>query len=319
MVFYSEWAALSRQERIALPSELAGESGSRLDPKSLREERDHLVTALAWGRCCRWTVITPRLASIQVLFLKAVLFFGSGRRHHQGGSGGGAGFVIRAVFPKGEQQHGEFAGDGDDGAFLLPRAAGAGETPSVFAQRAGRAEGAQDVMRGADEQAAHQTVTALADAQLFVGAPALVAAGTQTQIRPNVPPAPEPLRVADLQDEAQRGERADAGNLLEPLRGGILLFTALHQVVFHPLDLFGDVGEDSEQGLNHRQTIRRDVGQRRFVKRFAGGVAHRMAETLEGEADGVDEVDAGADEGIAQFEAEQIVLGLGRAVLDGMQ
>ncbi len=32
--FYSEWAALARPERIALPSELAGESGSWLDPMS---------------------------------------------------------------------------------------------------------------------------------------------------------------------------------------------------------------------------------------------------------------------------------------------
>jgi hypothetical protein len=55
-------------ERIALPSELAGESGSRLDPKSLREERDHLVIGLALRRLCRWAVITPRLASIQILF-----------------------------------------------------------------------------------------------------------------------------------------------------------------------------------------------------------------------------------------------------------
>ena len=44
-----------------------------------------------------------------------------------------------------------------------------------------------------------------------------------------------------------------------------------------------------------------------------------MAEALEGETDGVDEVDAGADEGIAELEAEQIMLGLGGAVLDGME
>ncbi len=44
-----------------------------------------------------------------------------------------------------------------------------------------------------------------------------------------------------------------------------------------------------------------------------------MAKALEGEADGVDEVDAGADEGVAKFEAEQIMLGLGGTVLDGMQ
>jgi hypothetical protein len=60
---------LARQERIALPSELAVERGSRLDPKSLQqEERDHLVSGLALRRLCRWTVIAPRLASIQILF-----------------------------------------------------------------------------------------------------------------------------------------------------------------------------------------------------------------------------------------------------------
>jgi hypothetical protein len=41
-------------------------SGSRLDPMSLQVERDHLVTGLALWRLCRWTVITPRLASIQM-------------------------------------------------------------------------------------------------------------------------------------------------------------------------------------------------------------------------------------------------------------
>jgi|ERR1035437_3671641 hypothetical protein len=65
---------LARRERIALPSELAHKSGSWLDPKSLLEERDHLVIGLALRRLCRWTVITPRLASIPSLLLKAVLF-----------------------------------------------------------------------------------------------------------------------------------------------------------------------------------------------------------------------------------------------------
>ncbi len=44
-----------------------------------------------------------------------------------------------------------------------------------------------------------------------------------------------------------------------------------------------------------------------------------MAQALEGEADGVDEVDAGAHQGVAQLEAQQIMLGLGGAVLDGME
>ena len=37
---------MARRERIALPSELAGKSGSRLDPKSLLGEGDHLVSGL---------------------------------------------------------------------------------------------------------------------------------------------------------------------------------------------------------------------------------------------------------------------------------
>ncbi len=68
--------ALARQERIALPSELARESGSRFDPMSLeREECDHLVNGLASRRRCRRTVITPRLASIQMLLLKVFLLW----------------------------------------------------------------------------------------------------------------------------------------------------------------------------------------------------------------------------------------------------
>ena len=65
------------QERIALPSELTHESGSRFDPMALeREECDHLVIGLALRRLCRRTVITPRLASIPSLFIKScfVLF-----------------------------------------------------------------------------------------------------------------------------------------------------------------------------------------------------------------------------------------------------
>ena len=44
-----------------------------------------------------------------------------------------------------------------------------------------------------------------------------------------------------------------------------------------------------------------------------------MAETLEGEADSIDEVDAGAHQSIAQLQPQQIMLGLGTTVLDGMQ
>jgi hypothetical protein len=65
---------LARREWISLPYELARESGSRLDPMSLRAERDHLVIGLALRRRCRRTVITPRSASIPIFLLKAFLF-----------------------------------------------------------------------------------------------------------------------------------------------------------------------------------------------------------------------------------------------------
>jgi hypothetical protein len=44
-----------------------------------------------------------------------------------------------------------------------------------------------------------------------------------------------------------------------------------------------------------------------------------MTQALEGEPDGVDEVDAGAHEGVAELEAEQIVPGLGGAVFNRME
>lgn len=71
MVFYLGGASLARREWISLPYELACASGSRLDPMSLRAERDHLVIGLAWQRLCRRTVITPRLASIPNSFIKS--------------------------------------------------------------------------------------------------------------------------------------------------------------------------------------------------------------------------------------------------------
>src|SRR5271168_1390672 len=73
--FWLEGATLARREWISLPYELARESGSRLDPMSLRAECDHLVIGLALWRLCRRTVITPRLASIPNSFIKSLFVF----------------------------------------------------------------------------------------------------------------------------------------------------------------------------------------------------------------------------------------------------
>jgi hypothetical protein len=73
IVFWLEGATLARREWISLPYELARESGSRLDPMSLRAECDHLVIGLALRRLARRTVITPRLASIPNSFIKSFL------------------------------------------------------------------------------------------------------------------------------------------------------------------------------------------------------------------------------------------------------
>src|SRR5271163_886449 len=74
IVFWLEGATLARREWISLPYELTRESGSRLDPMSLRAECDHLVSGLALRRRCRRNVITPRLASIPNFLLKAFWF-----------------------------------------------------------------------------------------------------------------------------------------------------------------------------------------------------------------------------------------------------
>ena len=118
--------------------------------------------------------------------------------------------------------------------------------------------------------------------------------------------------------EAQGGERPHAGDLLQALGDGIIALAARHQAAFQGFDLFGEHGEHRQHGLHHRQAVGGHGGQNAFVKRFGRGIADRVAEALEGEAHGVDEVDAGAHQAVAQLEAEQIVLGLGGAVLQGM-
>ena len=247
-----------------------------------------------------------------------LVFSGSGRHQHQRRGGGHAGFVIRAVFPEAQQQHRQLAGHGHDGAFLFADA-GAGEVLAVGAQGTGRTERAEDVMRGADQQFSQQAVAAFADAQLFVRAPALVAARTKTEIRPDVAAAAKARRLADLQHEAHGRERPHAGDLLEALGDGIIHFATRDQAAFQGFDLFGDQGQHRQHRLDHRQTIGGHNGQDVFMKRLRRRIADRVAEALEREPHGVDEVHAGAHQAVAQFEAEEIVLGLGGAVLQGME
>ena len=65
-------AVVARREGTALPSELARKNGSRLDPKFLREERDHLVIGLASRRlllgvvCCNIDPAMSRQVETQV-------------------------------------------------------------------------------------------------------------------------------------------------------------------------------------------------------------------------------------------------------------
>ena len=103
-----------------LPSELAGAVHGWI-----RSPRGRSVTIWLAGSPCGGSVAGPSsLRDQRPFFLLKVFCFGSSRCPHQGGTDGGAGFVVGAVFPKRQQQHGEFAGHRDDGAFLFTGAAG---------------------------------------------------------------------------------------------------------------------------------------------------------------------------------------------------
>ena len=60
--------------------------------------------------------------------------------------------------PQSMQQHSELAGDRDGGAFLGGFAAPLGELEAVSSQVAVGSEGAEDVVRGWDEQLAHEGI-----------------------------------------------------------------------------------------------------------------------------------------------------------------
>jgi hypothetical protein len=106
---------------------------------------------------------------------------------------------------------------------------------------------------------------------------------------------------------------------LEALGDGIIFFAARDQAAFQGFNLFGEQGQHRQHGLHHRQTIGGHRRQDVFVKRLRRRIADRVAEAFEGEADGVDEVDAGAHQAVAQLQAQQIVLGLGGTVLERME
>ena len=223
---------------------------------------------------CGGAVAGPASLLNQRPFKNGFGFLGLGRHQHQRGRGGHARFVIRAVFPQAHQQHRQLAGHGHHRASLFA-GADAGEMLAVGAQRTDRAERPEDIMRGAHQQSSQQAVAAFADAQLFVRAAALVAARAQAQIWPHVAAAAEARRLADLQHEAQRGERAHAGDLLEALGDGISIFAARDQVAFQGFDLFGKVAQDGEHRLDHRQTVGGHRRQNAFVKCLRRRIADR--------------------------------------------
>jgi len=131
--------------------------------------------------------------------------------------------------------------------------------------------------------------------------------------------AGRPVRRRRRREASAITRWAHAGNLLEALGDGIILFAARHQAAFQDFDLLGKQGQHREHGLHHRQAVGGHGGQNVFVKRRRGRIADRVAEAFEGETHGVDEADPGAHQAVTELEAEQIVLGLGGAVLNRMQ
>ena len=79
------------------------------------------------------------------------------------------------VFPKTQQQYGEFSRHRHRGPLLCPRCSILRQHQAISAQSALPTEGTEDVLRGANEQSAQVGVATFGDAQLWIALPTLIA------------------------------------------------------------------------------------------------------------------------------------------------
>lgn len=155
--------------------------------------------------------------------------------------------VVVSCFPEREQQDGELAGDGDDGAFLGGFSSASGEAQSGFAECGGRAEWAEDVVGAVDEETAQLGVAGFGDGELLVGLAGLVASGDESEVGADVAGAGESLGVFEGEDEAEGGDGADTGDLLEALGDGVLGLGEGFELLFKGFDLAVEMFKAQEQ------------------------------------------------------------------------
>ena len=173
-------------------------------------------------------------------------------------------------------------------------------------------------MGAVDEEAAQLGVACFGDGELFVALAGLVAAGDESEVGSDVAGAGEALGVFEGENKAEGGDGADAGNLLEALGDGVLGLAQGFQLLFKCFDLAVEVFEAQEQGFDEGTVGGFELKAGFFgegVGFDAGG--QEDAETFKQATGGVDEVDAGAHKGFADFEGDEGALSVFGAVLDG--
>jgi pimeloyl-ACP methyl ester carboxylesterase len=228
-----------------------------------------------------------------------------------------AGHIAFLGPPQMVQEDGELPRDGDDRAFLRGFAAARGEPEAPAAQISVGAEGAEDVLGTADQEASQQEITRFRDMTFRIARARRAPPRTQTEIAADGATGGEAGGIFQREDEAERRQRGDAGDLREGLR---FLICCRDQLLHRAIGLANLAGQRGDL-LEHRRELRSERdGQRRG--RLTREALRRTARQAAADGFGapphmIHEQRAGADQRVARAHLAQRDLRVGAPMVDG--
>jgi hypothetical protein len=122
------------------------------------------------------------------------------------------------------QQHGQLAGDRDDGTIPGLLTSPRGEMQTPVSQAGVLSVPSEDMVGALDEQGSEIDIPRPGDAELRISLTGLAAPRSESEIAANIPTSLETLFAAQRQDIRQRRELPDAVDLDQSLRLRVLGF-----------------------------------------------------------------------------------------------
>src|SRR6266550_310308 len=214
------------------------------------------------------------------------------------------------ALPQTKQQHGKFSCHRHRPPLLGPRRSIGRQHQAISAQGALRAEGTEDVPRGANEQPTQVGVAALGYAQLWIALSALIAPRTQAGVGAHIAHIFKTLWIFDLQNKIERSESSHSRDLLQPKRLRIFWSGQNVDLTLEHGNARAQLGQCLHAWGQSSAAPFRAISPWHLMKTFARRITHCVTQALQTEAHRINKSHARPHQTVAQFNTQQILLRL---------